>query len=576
MLTFTHFAVIAYALAAATTFALACAHAASPAAVVTGSIVAVLGTILLARRQPSVLLPSLAGSDWKPLEAVLLLTFLPLLHVLLIPPYMRDDMIYHLLVPKLIASTGSLPVDPYNINANFPMLFEMPLVLVEMARPLLSPFLINLGMLILLAGSYYTLARGEFGISRPASLVALPLLVSTPIFYDLLHSAYVEIFFSLLLLLATFHYVKYCEDRAQKHHWYWSMALLGIACATKYFGLLFVAPVVISEFLRSRQRGLYYAGVALCLGIALPWYLKNWICLGNPVYPFLNELFSSPYVTAERLFRFQHLPQSYNAGTAPIDYLLLPLKMLAGITVTPRPGQLGLSGALSFYYLLCFIGIGFKTPRQNIPTLMFLGYTVFWLLTGEQVRYLLPAMLPVSLCGLARVDRFMRRVPAVAILCAAGILLQNGYHLAQSLHRERIDALITGRINASTFLSTQMPISYSLAQKANARLSPAASRILTVGNYGRNYYFDIPTLTTTYYDTEIFSQAFRKDSLRVDLVDKFVTKEHITHLLFNQDYFQTIYADTNWIDQRAVRAYLTAHYAPVLFEGPAVLLVRRQ
>ncbi len=30
--------------------------------------------------------------------------------------------------------------------------------------------------------------------------------------------------------------------------------------------------------------------------IALPWMIKDWIWLGNPVSPFLNRVFPNPYI----------------------------------------------------------------------------------------------------------------------------------------------------------------------------------------------------------------------------------------------------------------------------------------
>jgi hypothetical protein len=490
-------------------------------------------------------------------------------HVFLIPPFMADDMIYHLLVPQWIARTGGMAFDPYNINANFPMLFEMPLIVMAKIS-WLSPFLLNAVVVTALAAAYYRIGRTRYSLPVPLLWTGVLLLCSTPLIYEMLHSAYVEIFFSLTLLVAVVNYVDYIEDRRNQRAWIWSALLLGTASATKYFCLLFAAPILMVEFFLSKNRAGYYRGILLLIVIAAPWYLKNWIVLGNPVFPLANSLFDSPYISPFRLKAFYSLPQSYNMGKEMVDYLLLPLRLLCGMHMPSRDGAMGFGGTLSCFFLLCFAGIGFRKPRELVPTLVFIGYLCIWLLTGQQVRYLLPALIPITLAGLERLSRLWARRKPVIVAVVVLIGGQNCLNIAKSIHADRIDALMQGKISRSEFLTGHMPISFPIAQIANKVLDPTRTRILTLSTYGRNYYFDVPTLSVTYFDTEPFVSAYGKRQIDPDRMHLFLTRNRITHLLFNPEYVAKLHPDEPFL--KALRDYLISHSRVIAEEGNIVLI----
>lgn len=77
------------------------------------------------------------------------------------------------------------------------------------------------------------------------------------------------------------------------------VALSGIAAGfsilAKYNGA-FVLPVLIFILYRKHEKNKFYKNAAIVVGLSLliasPWILRNWILLGNPVWPFLNFIFS--------------------------------------------------------------------------------------------------------------------------------------------------------------------------------------------------------------------------------------------------------------------------------------------
>ncbi|MBD3242919.1 MAG: hypothetical protein GF331_20165 [Chitinivibrionales bacterium] len=506
--------------------------------------------------------------------ALPLLALLPFAVSLLIPPYRTDDLIYHLLVPERIARAGAFLFDPHNVNTNLPMLFEMPLVLFEL--PLIdrwvSPFAVNLAVLAGIVFVYRGMAVEHFAVRGSLALGAALVWAYTPVVFDLTHSCYVELFMTLLVMLAFGHYLWFLRDRTQVSRWWYAMVLLGLAAATKYLGLVYLAAVVACEFFAFRgQRRRYWAGVVLAAVVAAPWYVKNWVMLGNPVFPMVSGLFPSVYLSPERAFQFERLLSNYHDGRGIVDTLLLPFKLLAGYEPAPQAGKLGFGGKLSLFFVLPFVGITWRPVNRRVVAGLFVLYGIFWAISSQQVRFLLPAATLASLGGLQVLSRFGARTPWALVALLAVTMVQNLVNIGGTVRDSGIGSLLAGRISADTFLASHLPVSYGFAQHINERLDPALHRLLTVGNFGRNYYFDIPAVTHTYYDTEYFDRAFAPEGHDTSVVERLVSETAVTHMLFDFGYYRRIHAHSRHVDARAVEDYLMNRFEPIMRSGDVVL-----
>ena len=110
-------------------------------------------------------------------------------------------------------------------------------------------------------------------------------------------------------------------------------ALAGFAMGSKYTGLT-VFPILLLAFLVERSSGTFSTrlrnGVAfssVALIVAAPWYLKNLLWAGNPVYPFI---IGGPDWSAERLAILLAYLRSFGVDKSLADTLLLPLQPHAG------------------------------------------------------------------------------------------------------------------------------------------------------------------------------------------------------------------------------------------------------
>ncbi len=514
---------------------------------------------------------SIRDSSRIKLSVILCTVFAPLLHVLLIPLYLRDDVIYHLVVPKAILTTGTFLIDPYNINANFPMLFEMPLVAFEYMKQWISPFIVNLLMLMMLAIASFVFIKKHCTVIDRWAVFAIVCVIYTPVLYDQLHSCYVEIFFTLLIVMGFSEYLDFKKNPNNTGAWIRAVIFIGLSCAVKYFGLVYLLFIGAYEFFTGKRRILLYSGILIAVLVCIPWYLKNWICLGNPFYPMLSKIFPSAFLSSVRAEHFTNLANTYDYGRSVIDYLLLPFKIFTGYNQNIKEGMFGFGGAVSIFYILSLF-ISFKNKPKRIIYILFISYGLIWAFTSQQIRFLYPVLLLSALLGLEKFCETFKRKQIVIWLFFLTALGQSAFLILKSMNDERIIDLLKGKLSKTEFLIYHMPYSYDISKYANKNLNPKNDKILTIGIFGRVYYFDIPTITVTYYDEEPFDRAFYKKNLDIPYIDTFIQKEKVTHILINQLFFFSKERLNAPLYFEAMRKYFEQKTELIYQKGPVVLL----
>jgi hypothetical protein len=111
-----------------------------------------------------------------------------------------------------------------------------------------------------------------------------------------------------------------------------------------------------------------------------------------------------------------------------------------------------------------------------------------------------------------------------------------------------------------------------MAHDINGLLDPIRDRLLTVGNFGRNYYFDVPTVTNTYYDTEYLDRAFSRKGVDAAVLEGFLRRAGVTHILFDRDYYRRLHGQDGLVDTLALNTYMARACTIVLAEGDVQLL----
>jgi hypothetical protein len=130
------------------------------------------------------------------------------------------------------------------------------------------------------------------------------------------------------------------------------------------------------------------------------WYLRSYVYTGNPIFPWFNALFRSPYWSSSDLLL--NLPL-FGMGTRPLDLVMLPWN------ITFYPGRFVEVGTVGVVFLL-FLPLlpGARRLSDASPWFIFVLaiFLVFWVKTGQYVRYLLPVLPLLAILYAAAIARW--------------------------------------------------------------------------------------------------------------------------------------------------------------------------
>lgn len=206
-------------------------------------------------------------------------------------------------------------------------------------------------------------------------------------------------------------------------------AWIGLACGgaagAKYIGplaVLFVlGPVALIAVLRRQRASAGWAlGVALVVGA--PWYVKNAIVTGNPLYPLLfgGKLWNA---RAERWVSEARSTTFPGTHSFPLRILILPLDLLLHGDRFDR-GQFASTATL----LLAPLALVVNRTREIVGVLAAAaGFTIVWWYAVPQTRYLLPVLgVLAAVAGAALapllLERGLRRAAVVGVVGAAAVV----------------------------------------------------------------------------------------------------------------------------------------------------------
>lgn len=178
----------------------------------------------------------------------------------------------------------------------------------------------------------------------------------------------------------------------------WAGLALGLAIGTKYHGLVFVpflavlAVAVVAG--PARRRALMVGSFAALAAVGLPWYVRNWVVAGNPVYPFAADLFGGRYLDAGSRYDLDQslsghgLDGIWRLPFFPLEFLLHTDRYERGYSFSPA------------LFLLPPVAVALGTRAARLVGLGMLVYLVIWWEGMQQItRYLLPALAFAAVLG---------------------------------------------------------------------------------------------------------------------------------------------------------------------------------
>jgi hypothetical protein len=337
------------------------------------------------------------------------------------PPTSPDALRYHLGLPKQWLETGAIGDSFWRFESFNPLgtqvLFAQGLALGGGG----SAGAVGAVITALAAIAVFGLARELGGGNLLAASIAFALFSLQGLVTWLATSSFAEPGLALYSVLAVWQAVRYVRT-GENACLVGAGLLSGAAAGTKYLGLLTAALVLVPVGLLALRAG-RTRGLAVALGLAallaLPWYLRNVIEAGNPVYPLV---FGGKYVDPGQQNDLREGLGANGLSHPLVRLPLLPFDLLWYGGAFAKGRYVGT--AIFLAAPLALFGAGARLHR-----FLFAGAVVFIAFdlatVPTQARFFLPALGVLAALGGVGIARLViarpwTRVPLVA---AAGLVV---------------------------------------------------------------------------------------------------------------------------------------------------------
>lgn len=307
-----------------------------------------------------------------------------LLFALRVPGHF-DDTLYHLLLSRHYAETGSLALMPYVRFPLFPQNGDLWMSLGYLffgntTKSVLIAQLLATWPLFVSGLGLVGAAQWLISATWPG-FVSFALLFGRQPVKESLGFAYIDISFMgfcwLAVLTVALSLAYETDRRIWRRPMLWLAALMaGLALGTKLFAVVFVFLLWLGLAVRKDWRGcLVYAVLVLLTGGF--WYLRSWLISGDPVHPAGGFWFGHFLWNAQDLLA-QHAEQGTHGYPKSLAYVWPALKKTGVVIFAAIPLALifwlRMNGALRL-----MLGVS-------------VGYFTFWFCVTQVDRYLAPIL----------------------------------------------------------------------------------------------------------------------------------------------------------------------------------------
>jgi len=307
----------------------------------------------------------------------------------------NDTVSYHLLGPKVWLRNGVIRPVLDNCHTAFPPTAETmygALLGIGGARaPGFSSF-VTFGMLLLIAAS---LAK-RTGLDSNGAWWVAALVATMPTVYSGSVGCFVDGIYAAFVLAA----IRIGVDAKRTRDWAIFGGFCGLAMGTKYTGVLALPILTLcAVWLRARveakdwRDNLKAVVVAISMScvVAGPYYLRNWISLGCPIYPpppgFVH-ICSPKYFSLEAVAAFHSYIRQRGAGLGRgfLAFLALPFNLTYHTSNFHGAGGIGLAP-------LAFGPMALIASRKDVVVKMLaalaLMLLIAWFVTQQESRFLI-------------------------------------------------------------------------------------------------------------------------------------------------------------------------------------------
>jgi hypothetical protein len=474
------------------------------------------------------------------------------------PPTAKDTLLYHYALPKAWIAAGRAIEIPYNIAGYYPLGVEMHVVWAMLlgaplgARAAEAAAGATLFLFApLLAMTVYGWAR-ERGADWMWAAAAALVIAWIPTAYDVAASAYVDLALAGYTVLAVRAFGRWWTS-GQPRQLGWVAAGVGGALSIKLSAAFLLLPLALLWLLHALGSGrqeretdrpstaLTAVGVlgALALGVTLaaPWYVRNWIRTGSPLFPFYLGIWpaQAPGWDLERSRLYETLFSLYGDIGGPLDYLWSPIRL----AVAAQPDQPAFyDGVLGIAFILALPMLAWALWRRRLDVelrlavLISAGLFVFWLFSSQQLRYLLPAAaglaVAIAVAG-SGLERGLSRPLCGLLLAGAALGLPVVLAWFLTLDPARV---VLGGESREAFLARRLDY-YPYYQVVNHDL-PSTALVWLIDMRRDTYHLDRAAFSDFIFEDYTLTR-YVSSATSVDEIRAWVRADGITHLLVRHD-----------------------------------------
>ena len=345
-----------------------------------------------------------------------------------------DGLAYHLAVPKIYLRQHSITYIPFVSHSNFPFLTEMLYTLGLAFGSAAAAKIFHFAMFALTGAAIYSFGRRYIG--SLAGKIGSLIYLSVPVVFWESQIAYADLSSALYIALAVYAVVNWEETGLGR--WLWvAGAAGGFALGTKVLCGIPVAVLCAWVLLASLKRSGWKSGLlgaltlgALSLIVGSPWYIKSFIYTGNPVYPFLFNIFGGRNWTQANADAYRQSQLVFGMGRGCANFLMLPWNLtMNGCKFFDTKSLFGILGPayLGLAPLVFFV----QKKRGLILRLALLSFIFIaaWFVLMQQSRYMigiLPILSVICAAGAAEALQGWRPLRTAVILFLAVCVICTG------------------------------------------------------------------------------------------------------------------------------------------------------
>lgn len=502
------------------------------------------------------------------------------------PPFEWDEIAYHMALAKIYVRAGGIIPVPFIVHSNWPMNTEMLFSLSLLLGSDLVGHLVTWWMSLWTAAGLYLIGR-RF-LDRRIGLLAAVLYLTVPLVKRLSGTGLIDVslpFYGTAAFLAYAHY-------RQKHSLAWiGLAGLfsGLAAGSKlmggayplFLGLLIVLDARIPPRLDWRPL-LTRLAVFWGLGFLMvgPWYGRSYAFTGNPLWPFLYQVFGGKYWDA--LGHEYHMASLLEVWTVDLPLSLKGL-LQSFYYLFFEPARLGgYEGGLGQVVLgLAGLSVLWVVAHRRIPRLIYLlflfsglYYIVWFAVVSPQVRFLFVILPPLALMAAFTFYFIWDRLPHETLRWILVVALVVPIALKHpAIDRAERDLFFarwpyaTGQLSQEDFLDAHIKAMPAF-RYINAELPPE-SVVLLLPYESRGYYLDRPYVWGHPISQRIIPFEQYDDPL---LLAQDLRNMGITHILENPEWLFTELC--HWEHDRALMLALESQCGEIEATWNDIVLYR--